>query len=483
MKTLNVDVAVIGGGTAGLGSYRAAKAYTDSVVMIEGGPYGTTCARVGCMPSKLLIAAAESVHQIEKAPGFGVHPQGEIVINGREVMDRVKRERDRFVGFVLEGVDEIPAEDKISGYAKFIDNNTLMVDDHTKIIAKRIVIATGSRPAYPAVWNELGDRLVINDDVFEWDDLPNSVAVFGPGVIGLELGQSLKRLGVEVVMFGLGGQVGPLTDPEVMAYANKTFNEEFYLDPDVKVESMVRNGDAVEIKYLGKDGQLKEITVDYVLAATGRRPNVDKLAIENTSLELDDRGVPKADYYTMQTSVDTIFIAGDASNQIPLLHEAADQARIAGDNAGRFPDIRAGLRRSKLSAVFSDPQIAMVGETYKEITIRLGTCGCFATGDVSFENQGRSRVMLRNKGMLHVYGEQGTGRFLGAEMIGPDAEHLAHLLAWAHQNQMTISQMLDMPFYHPVIEEGLRTALRDLNAKLNLGPEMIKHCLDCGPGC
>ncbi|NVO74025.1 dihydrolipoyl dehydrogenase [Photobacterium damselae] len=483
MKTLNVDVAVIGGGTAGLGSYRAAKAYTDSVVMIEGGPYGTTCARVGCMPSKLLIAAAESVHQIEKAPGFGVHPQGEIVINGREVMDRVKRERDRFVGFVLEGVDEIPAEDKISGYAKFIDNNTLMVDDHTKIIAKRIVIATGSRPAYPAVWNELGDRLVINDDVFEWDDLPNSVAVFGPGVIGLELGQSLKRLGVEVVMFGLGGQVGPLTDPEVMAYANKTFNEEFYLDPDVKVESMVRNGDAVEIKYLGKDGQLKEITVDYVLAATGRRPNVDKLAIENTSLELDDRGVPKADYYTMQTSVATIFIAGDASNQIPLLHEAADQARIAGDNAGRFPDIRAGLRRSKLSAVFSDPQIAMVGETYKEITTRLGTCGCFATGDVSFENQGRSRVMLRNKGMLYVYGEQGTGRFLGAEMIGPDAEHLAHLLAWAHQNQMTISQMLDMPFYHPVIEEGLRTALRDLNAKLNLGPEMIKHCLDCGPGC
>ncbi|HIF9059080.1 TPA: dihydrolipoyl dehydrogenase [Photobacterium damselae] len=483
MKTLNVDVAVIGGGTAGLGSYRAAKAYTDSVVMIEGGPYGTTCARVGCMPSKLLIAAAESVHQIEKAPGFGVHPQGEIVINGREVMDRVKRERDRFVGFVLEGVDEIPAEDKISGYAKFIDNNTLMVDDHTKIIAKRIVIATGSRPASPAVWNELGDRLVINDDVFEWDDLPNSVAVFGPGVIGLELGQSLKRLGVDVVMFGLGGQVGPLTDPEVMAYANKTFNEEFYLDPDVKVESMVRNGDAVEIKYLGKDGQLKEITVDYVLAATGRRPNVDKLAIENTSLELDDRGVPKADYYTMQTSVDTIFIAGDASNQIPLLHEAADQARIAGDNAGRFPDIRAGLRRSKLSAVFSDPQIAMVGETYKEITTRLGTCGCFATGDVSFENQGRSRVMLRNKGMLHVYGEQGTGRFLGAEMIGPDAEHLAHLLAWAHQNQMTISQMLDMPFYHPVIEEGLRTALRDLNAKLNLGPEMIKHCLDCGPGC
>ncbi|WP_305403066.1 dihydrolipoyl dehydrogenase [Photobacterium leiognathi] len=483
MKTLNVDVAVIGGGTAGLGSYRAAKAHTDSVVMIEGGPYGTTCARVGCMPSKLLIAAAESVHNIEKAPAFGVHPQGDIVINSREVMDRVKRERDRFVGFVLEGVDEIPAEDKISGYAKFLDDHTLQVDDHTLINAKRIVIATGSRPAYPGVWNELGDRLVVNDDVFNWDDLPNSIAVFGPGVIGLELGQSLNRLGVNVTMFGLGGQVGPLTDPEVMAYANKAFNEEFYLDPNVQVESMKRVADQVEIQYVTKSGELATILVDYVLAATGRRPNVDNLNIESTSLALDERGVPTADYYTMQTSVDSIFIAGDASNQIPLLHEAADQARIAGDNAGRFPEIRAGLRRTKISAVFTDPQIAMVGETYKEITTRLGTCGCFETGTVSFENQGRSRVMLRNKGMLHVYGEQGTGRFLGAEMIGPDAEHLAHLLAWAHQNKMTVAEMLDMPFYHPVIEEGVRTALRDLNAKLRLGPDMIKHCLDCGPGC
>lgn len=310
------------------------------------------------------------------------------MINGREVMDRVKRERDRFVGFVLEGVDEIPAEDKISGYAKFLDDHTLQVDDHTIINAKRIVIATGSRPAYPGVWNELGDRLVVNDDVFNWDDLPNSVAVFGPGVIGLELGQSLNRLGVNVTMFGLGGQVGPLTDPEVMAYANKAFNEEFYLDPNVQVESMKRVGDQVEIQYVTKSGELATILVDYVLAATGRRPNVDNLNIESTSLALDERGVPTADYYTMQTSVDSIFIAGDASNQIPLLHEAADQARIAGDNAGRFPEIRAGLRRTKISAVFTDPQIAMVGETYKEITTRLGTCGCFETGTVSFENQG-----------------------------------------------------------------------------------------------
>ena len=483
MKTIQVDVAVIGGGTAGLGAYRAAKQNQNKVVLIEGGAFGTTCARVGCMPSKLLIAAAEAVHHIEKAPQFGIHPQGEIHIDSHAVMARVKSERDRFVGFVLEGVDEIATDDKLIGYAKFLDDHTLMVGDDTKVIADRIVIATGSRPAWPAAWDHLGDRLIVNDDVFNWDDLPNAVAVFGPGVIGLELGQSLHRLGVKVHVFGVGGQVGPLTDPKVMAYAEKTFQAEFYLDADAKIQGMERAGDQVAIGFIDQSGQSQTIQVDYVLAATGRRPNVDHIGLENTSLELDDRGVPTANPYTMQTSAPHIFIAGDASNQIPLLHEAADQARIAGDNAGHYPNIRAGLRRSKIAAVFSDPQIAMVGESFREISERLGTCGCFEIGEVSFENQGRSRVMLRNQGVLHVYGEQGTGRFLGAEMMGPNAEHLAHLLAWAHQNKMTISQMLDMPFYHPVIEEGVRTALRDLNAKLHLGPEMIKHCLDCGPGC
>ncbi len=483
MKQINVQVAVIGGGTAGLAAYRAAKEKTDSVVLIEGGQFGTTCARVGCMPSKLLIAAAEAAHSAAHTEPFGVFIDGDVRIDGKKVMQRVRDERDRFVGFVVEAVDEIDAGDKLIGRATFVSETQLQIDDHTLVNAERIVIATGSRPSYPGVWNDLGDKLVVNDDVFDWIDLPKSVAVFGPGVIGLELGQSLHRLGVEVLMFGMGGQVGPFTDPEVMAYAEKAFSDEFYLDADANVKNMQRQGDLVEITYIDKQGveQIKE--VEYVLAATGRRPNIDNLNIESVKLESDDRGVPIADPYTMQTSVPTIFIAGDASNQIPLLHEAADQGKIAGSNAGVYPNIRVGLRRSSIAAVFTDPQLAMVGLSHKQITEKFSGCGCFETGSVSFENQGRSRVMLKNKGLLNLYGEQGTGRFLGAEIIGPQAEHLAHLLAWAHQNRMTISQMLDMPFYHPVIEEGVRTALRDLNAKLKLGSAMISECMECGPGC
>ncbi|RKF22165.1 dihydrolipoyl dehydrogenase [Alginatibacterium sediminis] len=477
---ISVDVAVIGGGTAGLAAYRAAKQHSESVLLIEGGEFGTTCARVGCMPSKLLIAAAENAHQYHHSAQFGVN-LGKPKIDGKAVMQRVRSERDRFVGFVLESVDSIPSSEKLKGHASFIDNNTLQVGDSI-VNAKRIVIATGSRPAFPAAWQSLGSRLVVNDDVFSWEELPSSVAVFGPGVIGLELGQALSRLGVEIKVFGVGGQVGPLSDPTVMNAAKEAFQADFYLDADAKVEAIELDNDQVRISFTDLDGEPQHQHFDYLLAATGRRANVDRLGLDKLSIELDERGVPVVDHFTMQSSVDNIFVAGDANNLIPLLHEAADQGKIAGDNAGRGKDLRAGLRRSSIAAVFTDPQIAMVGESYKQIETRLGSCGCFEIGTVSFENQGRSRVMLVNKGRAHLYGEQGTGRFLGAEIVGPNAEHLAHLLAWAHQQQMTVSQMLDMPFYHPVIEEGLRTALRELNAKLHLGPEMIDACMECGVG-
>jgi dihydrolipoamide dehydrogenase len=457
---LETDVAVIGAGTAGLAAYRAAKAAGKRAVIIEGGAGGTTCARVGCMPSKLLIAAAEAAHAIDRAPGFGVHA-GEARVDGREVMARVKRERDRFVGFVLKGVDNIPEADRIRGYAWFLDANTLEVEGGPVIRARAIVIATGSRPAIPPMLANLGDRLVVNDDVFDWDTLPRSVAVFGPGVIGLEIGQALARLGVRVVVLGRGGRLGPITDPYVQRAALDAFGAEFELDPDAHVARVEREGDQVEIEYLGPKGEKRVERFDYVLAATGRIPNVDRLGLERSGLQLGPRGVPAHDDHTLQAGSSHVFIAGDASDDKPLLHEAADEGRIAGENAARFPNVVPGPRRAPLGIVFTDPQIAIVGGGFASLKAHA-----LAAGEVSFDDQGRSRVMLRNKGHLRVYADPATGKFLGAEMVGPDAEHIGHLLAWALQAGMTVEQMLGMPFYHPVVEEGLRTALRDLAAKI-----------------
>ncbi len=462
VSSRQVDVAVIGAGSAGLPAFRAARKHTENLVLIEGGVYGTTCARVGCMPSKLLIAAAEAAHSVEAAAGFGIHAAMPI-INGEEVMRRVRRERDRFVGFVLEGVENIDEKHHIQKHAVFLDNHTLQVGDSI-VEAKTIVIATGSSPTVIPKFAELGDRLIVNDDIFEWQTLPESVAVFGPGVIGLELGQALHRLGVRIRLFGRSGSLKPLTDMGIRDYAVKVFQEEFPLDAKANILGMERKGEQVMIRFVDcEDGVEKLENFDYVLAATGRSPNVKNFGLENTSLELDSRGVPIFDPVTMQCGDSSIFIAGDANNILPLLHEAADEGFIAGDNAGRFPKINPGLRRSPLSIVFCDPQIAMVGQAWRELEVQENV----VVGKISFEGQGRSRVMLKNKGLMHLYADRESGLFLGSEFIAPHAEHLAHLLSWAHQQKMTIPQMLEMPFYHPVIEEGLRTGLKDVNEQLN----------------
>jgi dihydrolipoamide dehydrogenase len=478
MKRLSVDVAIIGAGSAGMTAYRAALAHTDSVVVIDPGPYGTTCARVGCMPSKLLIAAADAAHAVAHAGQFGVNVAG-VDIDGRAVMRRVREERDRFVGFVLDSVQQWPEANKLRGPARFVAPHRLRVGEETEVEAGRIVIATGSSPVLPPGWRDaLGERLIVNDDVFSWQDLPRSVAIAGAGVIGLELSQALSRLGVRVRLFGRNGRVGPLSDPEVVAAARAVFTDDMPFSPYAEeVHASLEDGQ-VSVSF-SEGGVARQERFDLMLAAVGRRANLVGLALQNAGLGLDEFSAPRADRHTCRVDDSHVFIAGDAGSDIPLLHEAVDEGQIAGDNAGRYPDVQARPRRAGLGIIFTDPQIAIVGPGHAGLR-KTGVC--FETGEVSFNNQGRSRVMAQNRGMLRVYGEIGSGLFLGAEMAGPAAEHIGHLLAWALQQGQTVQQMVDSPFYHPTVEEGLRTALRDLLHRLKQAVADPERCKDCTPG-
>ncbi len=477
MDRVEVEVAIIGAGTAGMRAYREVSEVTDSVLLIEGGAYGTTCARVGCMPSKLLIAAAEAAHHGRHADLFGVR-YGPPEIDGEAVMGRVRAERDRFVGFVLEAVEGWPEHHRAKAHARFRSDNELELSDGRVVAAERIVIATGSRTSVPKMFEPLGDRLVVNDDVFHWRTLPGSVAVFGAGVIGLELGQALHRLGVRTTLFGRDDLAGPISDPEVRAAALALFREELAFFPDAEVTRLERTEAGVEIDHV-VEGTTRTERYDQVLVATGRRPNVDDLGLENTSLERDGRGVPVFDFHTGRCGDSRIFIAGDAMDRFPLLHEAADEGFAAGYNAAHFPEVRRFVKSAPISVVFTDPGIMLVGATFAE----LNESGAnFAVGALDWSDQGRARVMGVDRGLIRVYGDRDDGRFLGAEMIGPRAENLAHLLAWSVQSGLTVSQMLERPFYHPVLEEGVRTALRTLNRNLQMGPAFPPRCIDCGPG-
>lgn len=474
---LNVDVAILGAGTAGLTARRAAKAAGASVVMIDPGPFGTTCARVGCMPSKLLIAAADAAHRAREASGFGIDV-GEVQVNSDRVLGRVRAERDRFVGFVVETIDEARADGElIVGRAKLTGPKTIEVDNGQTVTFDRLVIATGSTPFVPPPFRGLEDAILTNDDIFELPELPESLVVIGLGVIGLELGQAFARLGVRTTLLGVGGGVGPLRDPEVLAEARTLFSTDLDLHPDYQLKSVERSGDGVLIRFVDSHGKEREESFDRILLAAGRRPNLGKLGLQHLGVEPDDRGRYAINPDTLQLGDSPAFVAGDVNGLHPLLHEAADDGKFAGRNAANYPSIRAAQRRTPLGVVFSDPQIAIVGGGYSA----LGDCEAVA-GEASFSDQGRARVQRENKGKIRIYAEKHSGRLLGAELLGPRAEHLSHLLAWAVAQGLTVDAALQMPFYHPVLEEGVRTALRDLNANLEHGDPIKCRVSEYGVG-
>jgi dihydrolipoamide dehydrogenase len=218
-----------------------------------------------------------------------------------------------------------------------------------------------------------------------------------------------------------------------------------------------------------------EAVVDKIVVAMGGVPNIKGLGLENLGVELDDKGLPPFDPTTLQVADLPVFIAGDINGHVPILHEALDEGFIAGVNSG-LEQPRDFCRRVPLRMVFSDPQIVLVGQTFKELQ-----GADIVIGRSDFSKQSRARVEGRNYGLLHMYVDRRDLRFLGAEMAVPEAEHLAHLLALALQNEMTAADMLRMPFYHPTIEEGLRTALRDAAQQLpeELKPTELTLCQSC----
>jgi dihydrolipoamide dehydrogenase len=450
------DVAIIGAGTAGLSALKEIKKQTDNYVLINDGPYGTTCARVGCMPSKVLIETSRVYHRRKSYGEFGIHGGELLDVDIPAVLARVRRLRDDFVGGTLATTDAL-GEKNIAGRARFIEPDTLSVNGRT-IRADRIIIATGSRPVVPDAWRTLGDRLLTSDNLFEQTDVPPSIAVIGLGPVGCEMAQALSYLGIRVEAFDLATRVAGLLDPVVNERALRYLAEDFPLHLGAPVD-VSAEGDKVVVRA----GETIA-AVDKVVAALGRRPNVDDLGLERLGVTLDRRGIPPFDSCSMQVDGLPIFIAGDSSNYAPFMHEAADEGHIAGLNAVAKIPARYS-RRAPLAIVFTEPNVAMVGRRFSE-----DSEGSTVTGQADFRNQGRAMAAGINRGLIRIYGDRETGLLLGAEMCAPEGEHLAHLLALAIQKKMTVQDLLGMPYYHPVVEEGLRNALRDLARQLPTRP-------------
>ncbi len=462
MSPIQVDVAIIGSGTAGLNALAQVRRAGRSFVLVNGGEPGTTCARVGCMPSKAMIQVAEDYHRRTVLGRYGVDGHQEMRLDVPEAMEHIQDLRDTFVDRVLSNSTDEMGDEFIQAYARLLSPRRIQLDDGREVEAGALVIATGSRPLLPEAWRAFGERVLTTDDLFELEDLPARMAVVGLGTIGLELGQSLRRLGVEVTGFDLADRLGGAQDPEVARCALDLLSREF----------PIHLGHAVEIAEAA-DGRLRvsaggvSVEVDRVLAAMGRVPNVERLELERLGLPLDARGLPPFDRHSMQVGDLRVFLAGDVTGERPVLHEAGDEGKIAGYNASH-DEIRRFRRKTPLFINFCDPNICILGTRWNDLDHDR-----IAVGEVRMAPVGRALIMGKNRGLIRIYAERRDGRLRGAELVAVRGENLAHLLTWAIEQGLTVGELLRMPFYHPVIEEALQAALYDLYAQVetkNEGP-------------
>ena len=443
-----VDVAIIGAGTAGLAALREVRRKTDDFVLINKMPYGTTCARVGCMPSKTLIAAANAFHARTLLEEFGIQGAGQLKADLPAVMARVRKLRDHFVKGVLQSTNGL-GERNIAGHARLDGPNRVVVDGHA-IQARQIILAPGSSAVVPTAWRAFNDRILTTDTLFDECDFPARVGVIGLGAIGVEMAQALARLGIEVHGFDGAEQIAGISDEKIAQSLRESLSKEFAVHLGVEVD-LAETGGGVEIKW-GDD----RVVVDKVLVAVGRRPNVDDLGLESLGVVLDDKGLPEVDPRTMRIAETSVLFAGDANGIHPILHEGSDEGHIAGLNATSDTPVRLD-RRTPVTVTFCTPQVASVGKRACELKL-----GEFLVGEVDFSTQGRAQIMQENSGLLRIYAARDDGRLLGAEIAAPAAEHLAHLLALAIGQNLGVHHLLGMPFYHPTLEEGLRSALREI---------------------
>lgn len=450
-----VEVAIIGAGSAGISALSEVQKITDDFVIINEGPYGSTCARVACMPSKALIEVANAYHRRKAYPTMGIKGTEALAADIPSVLHHVRQLRDGFVSGMVSITDKL-GDRSISGRAEFLEPDLLQVGGQ-KIAASKIIIATGSRPIIPKEWEKLGNRILTSDLLFEQEDLPPRMAVIGLGGTGLELGQALSRLGVELSGFERAPSIGGLSDPRVNECFLQAVSEELPIHTEVSAQ-LKDEGGAIRVST-----GTTSVVVDKVLAAVGRRPNIDRLGLERLGVEMDKKGIPEYNPQSLQIGDLPIFIAGDANGKRVLLHEAVDEGHIAGFNAVREQN-ECFERRVPLGIIFSDPEIVLVGQRPGH-----GLPDEHITGETDFRNQSRARMAQTNRGCLRLYADGQHGRLLGAEMAVPDGEHMGHFLAAAIQQHLTVFDLLKNPFYHPVVEEGLQSALNHAAKQLGRG--------------
>lgn len=445
------DLVVIGAGSAGFSASIAAADQGAQVALIGSGTIGGTCVNIGCVPSKTLIRAAETLHNARVAARFaGITAVAELT-NWRSTI----RQKDALVSELRHAkyTNLLPAYNSIAyreGTARLIEGGVEV--DGARIPAGKIIIATGARPAIPAIPGIEAVPYLTSTTALDIEELPRSLLVIGGGYIGAELAQMFARAGVKVTLV-CRSRLLPEAEAEIGAALTGYFQDEGISVISGIAYRAIRkteNGIALDVS---RDGQNTKIDADQVLITTGRAPNIEGLGLTEHGIAVSPKGGIVVDD-RMRTTGAGIYAAGDVTGRDQFVYMAAYGAKLAAKNALNGDSLR--YDNSAMPAiVFTDPQVASVGLTEAAAraaghAVRVSTIGL---------NQVPRALAARDtRGLIKLVADAGNGRLLGAHILAPEGADSIQTAALAIRHGLTVDDLADTLFPYLTTVEGLKLA-------------------------
>ena len=456
-----LHVAVIGSGSAAFACAIKAAENGARVTIIEGGDViGGCCVNVGCVPSKILIRAAQLAHQQRKNPFDGLensHPQISRSLLAQQQTARVEELRGAKYQSIL---DKNPALTLMKGYARFKNENTLLVkkSDGTEkeLQADRILIATGSTPTTPPINGLANTPYWTSTEALFSEELPESLLVIGSSVVALEIAQAYARLGSNVTVLArhtlLYAQDSLLGDK-----LNECFEKEGI--------SVLNNTQASNVSHDGKsfsvdtnEGILK---ASKLLVSTGRHANTTRLGLENVGVETQNNGAIVVNE-KMETSTANIYAAGDCASMPKFVYVAAAAGSRAGVNM-TGGDVKLDLSTMP-AVIFTDPQVATVGLTEEQAI----TDGFDVISRVlDMENVPRALANFETDGFIKMVADKSTGKILGTQILAHEGGELIQSAALAIHNNMTVNELAEQLFPYLTMVEGLKLCAQTFSKEVS----------------
>lgn len=446
------DLIIIGSGSTAFAAALRATSHGARVLMFEKSVLGGTCINWGCIPSKTLIHAALFKHEARLGAllGLGIEPDApanfeDLSTHREQVVQKLRQER------YLDVLKGMPGLELVKGTARFCDPNTVEAGEQ-RYQGERFLIAVGGDPRVPAIAGLDTCDYLTSRTILLLKKLPRSLIIIGGGVIAVELGQMYHRLGCRVTILEYGPRLLPTVEAEpARAVQDILCAEGLTVVTNVDLQSVDQAGGAILV-HADRAGESRTYTAEKLLVAVGTTPATDRIRLDKAGVELDPRGFIITDEY-LRTSAKGIWAAGDATGKIMIATVGARQGIVAVDD---MFNAECGCAMDYLAApmaIFTDPEIGMVGHT--EESARQAGLDCIVN-IMPVAWIPKAQVTGHTAGVIKMIAERGTGRLLGVHIASHRGADLINEAALALRLRATVEDLAGTMHVYPSIGEGLK---------------------------